>query len=326
VIGRNARLQAQLIEDILDVSRIITGKLDLDRAPIAMSQLLETVVAGISPIAAGKGLVFHADLAPALPPIEGDAKRLHQILNNVLANAVKFTGAGGAIALRAADDDGWLRIEVRDSGLGIPRDFLPYVFDRFRQADSRTTRVHGGLGLGLAIARHLVDLHGGSIEAHSDGPGTGTLVTIRLPAAAGLRSPAVSGAAPAAAWRLPEATVLVVDDQRDSREMIAALLEQRGATILQCDSAADALETLRTTAVDLVIADIAMPHLDGYELMRRARAAGYRAPGIAVTAFARADDHRLALDAGYTSFLAKPVDGSQLAATVQTLLGVQLLS
>ena len=324
VIGRNARLQAQLIEDILDVSRIITGKLEIERAPISMSQLLETVVAGIAPAAATKGLVFQSDVAPTLAPIEGDARRLYQVLNNVLANAVKFTDAGGTIQLRCDADDTWLRIEIRDSGIGIPPAFLPHVFDRFRQADSRATRLHGGLGLGLAIAKHLVELHGGVIEAHSGGAAKGTLVSIHLPVARELRSNMKADPQPPAeAFQLHKVTVLVVDDQSDAREMIAVLLEQRGATIVQCDSAAGALEALSTRRVDLIIADIAMPHIDGYELMRRARTSGCRAPGIAVTAFARSDDRRLALESGYTSYLAKPVDAQQLARTVHEVLQTQ---
>jgi PAS domain S-box-containing protein len=325
VIGRNARLQAQLIEDILDVSRIITGKLEIERAPVSMSQLLDTVVAGIMPGAAAKGLVFHADVVATLPPIEGDAKRLYQVLNNVLSNAVKFTPAGGRIELRCDADESSLRIEVLDSGIGIPPEFLPHVFDRFRQADSRSTRLHGGLGLGLAIAKRLVELHDGAIQATSHGPGMGTLVTIRLPAAAAdLRFDADADSPLAAApLRLHDATLLVVDDQADSREMIAALLEQRGATVLQCDSAEGALDTLRTNKVDLLIADIAMPSIDGYELIRRARASGCRVPAIAVTAFARSDDRRLALESGYTSHFAKPVDGVQFANVVHALLQVQ---
>jgi CheY-like chemotaxis protein len=248
---------------------------------------------------------------------------LYQVFNNVLSNAVKFTGAGGRIELRCDADDHWLRIAIRDSGQGIPPEFLPHVFDRFRQADSRATRVHGGLGLGLAIAKHLVDLHGGEIEADSRGSGTGTLVSIRLPVADAPRSNEGIDAQPQPAAKpspLLDATLLVVDDEPDSREMIAALLEHRGAVIVRCDSAAAALDLLSRQTVDLLIADIAMPHMDGYELMRRARTSGFQVPGIAVTAFARSDDRRLAFDAGYTSYLVKPVDGVQLARTVDELL------
>ena len=324
VIGRNARLQAQLIEDILDVSRIITGKLEVERAPVSMSQLLDMVVAGVTPAATTKGLIFRSAVAAALPPIEGDPKRLYQVLNNILSNAIKFTDSGGTIELRCDADENALRIDIRDSGIGIPGEFLPHVFDRFRQADSRSTRVHGGLGLGLAIAKHLVELHGGVIQANSEGPGKGTSISIRLPIAAGLKPNADADAQPTTmSFRLHDTTLLVVDDHADSREMIAALLEHRGATVLQCDSAAVALDTLSTKTVDLLIADLAMPHIDGYELMRRARASGCRVPGIAVTAFARSDDRQLALESGYTSYLAKPVDGVQLAKTVHDLLQTQ---
>jgi len=321
VIGRNARLQAQLIEDILDVSRIIAGKLEVERAPVLMSQLLDTVVAGITPAAMAKGLVFQSEVVPSLPPIEGDARRLYQVFNNVLSNAVKFTEPGGTITLRCVADESALHVEIGDSGIGIPVEFLPHVFGRFRQADSRATRLHGGLGLGLAIAKHLVELHGGVIRAESAGPGTGTLVSNRLPVAAALASHP-EGEAPATAppCRLQNTTLLVVDDQADSREMVAALLEQRGATVLQSGSAADALDVLSTKKVDLLIADIAMPLVDGYELMRRARSSGCLVPGIAVTAFARSDDRRLALESGYTGYLAKPVDGAQLATTIHALL------
>jgi PAS domain S-box-containing protein len=321
VIGRNARLQAQLIEDILDVSRIITGKLEIEREPVSMTLLLETVVTGIAPAVAAKQLVFRAHIPTALPPIDGDTKRVYQILNNVLSNAVKFTPDGGAIELGCEADERRLRIEIRDTGVGIAPAFLPHVFERFRQADSRATRLHGGLGLGLAIAKHLVELHGGEIHAHSDGPGAGTTVSVHLPVAAGLHSRIDADVHLAAApFLLTGATLLVVDDQADSREMIAALLERHGATILQCESAEGALAILATATVDVLIADIAMPHIDGHELIRRARASGCLVPAIAVTAFARSDDRRRTIESGYTNCLAKPVDAHALARTVHGLL------
>jgi PAS domain S-box-containing protein len=181
IIGRNARLQAQLIEDILDVSRIIAGKLDIDRVPVSLPQLLDTIVSGISPTVETAGIILHQKLSPDLPPIEGDPKRLHQVLNNVLSNAIKFTPNGGTVSLRCATDDTAVDIEIEDSGIGIAPDFLPFVFDRFRQADCRSTRTHGGLGLGLAIVRHLVEQHGGTIRVHSDGLEKGTTISIRLP-------------------------------------------------------------------------------------------------------------------------------------------------
>ena len=184
VVGRNARLQAQLIEDILEVSRIISGKLEIERVPVSIAPLLETVVAGIAPAADAKRIALELDVASDLPPIDGDPKRLHQVLNNVLSNAVKFTPEGGSITLRGVADAESLHLEVRDSGVGVDPEFLPFIFDRFRQADSRATRTHGGLGLGLAIAQHLVEQHDGEIRASSDGPGTGTTISIRLPTSA----------------------------------------------------------------------------------------------------------------------------------------------
>jgi PAS domain S-box-containing protein len=323
VIGRNARLQAQLIEDILDVSRIITGKLEIDRVPVSISQVLETIVAGIGPSAEAKRIIVRQEIEPDLPPIEADPKRLHQVLSNVLSNAIKFTAEEGTVVLRCKADHSAVTIEVEDSGIGIAKEFLPFVFDRFRQADSRSTRAHGGLGLGLAIARHLVEQHGGAIQAHSDGPGKGTTISMRLPAGASL----VWGAghenrATGEPIRLDDLSILVVDDQRDSRETIAALLEQRGATVLQTDSAESALKALQTERVCVIVADIAMPRIDGHELMRRVRADGNGVPAVAVTAFARSDDRHAALQSGFTAYLAKPIDENQLARIVRDLGGV----
>jgi len=321
VIGRNARLQARLIEDILDVSRIITGKLDIERVPVSVSQLLDTVVAGIAPAAAAKGIAFEPHVAADLPPIEGDARRLHQILNNVLSNAVKFTPQGGSILLRADAAFDWLTIEVRDSGVGIAPEFLPHVFERFRQGDSRSTRAHGGLGLGLAIAKYLIEIHGGSITAHSAGVDAGTTISLRFPAqpaaATETRAPRREHIARV---DLPGTRIVVVDDEADSREMIAALLEQHGAEVVQRDCAELTLTLLEREAADLLIADIGMPDVDGYELIRRLRASGCQVPAIAVTAYARPDDCRRAIECGYTSYLAKPVDAVELARTVRDVL------
>ncbi|HVH29897.1 MAG TPA: ATP-binding protein [Vicinamibacterales bacterium] len=320
VIGRNARLQAQLIEDILDVSRIITGKLEIERAPVSVPQLIDTAIAGVSPAADAKRITLDRRLAAELPPLEGDPKRLHQVLNNVLANSVKFTPEGGAVELDCTIDGTWLVMEIRDSGAGIAREFLPFVFDRFRQADSKSTRNHGGLGLGLAIARHLVEQHGGKISARSDGPGQGTTVSIRLPAGSGSSLGPLLTAADGGDLRLDGVAILVVEDQPDSREMLATLLENRGARVAQCDSAESAMHLLTSESVHLVIADIAMPDVDGYELIRRLRASGYRMPAVAVTAFARQDDRNRAIACGYNAYCAKPIDGSQLTRTVRELV------
>jgi PAS domain S-box-containing protein len=327
VIGRNARLQAQLIEDILDVSRIITGKLEIDRAPVSILQLVDAAVSGITPAADAKRIRLQLQLAPELPPIEGDPKRLHQVLNNVLSNAVKFTPESGTVTLACDADGTWLNIRVQDSGVGIAPEFLPFVFDRFRQADSRTTRTHGGLGLGLAIARHLIEQHGGGISAHSAGPNRGATISIRLPVSPTTTYDVLPETASLLTdVRLDDITVLVVDDQQDSREMLATLLEQHGARPMQADSAESALQILQQRRVDLLIADIAMPNVDGYELMRRLRGGGDETPAIAVTAFARSDDRRSALDCGYTEYLSKPVDRRRLASTVRQVVPARPLA
>jgi PAS domain S-box-containing protein len=319
VIGRNARLQAQLVEDVLDVSRIIVGKLEIERIPLVVPQLVDAVVAGVAPVLNAKQIHFEQRIDPAVEPIEGDRRRLYQVLNNVLSNAVKFTPEGGSIQLTCTMHDDWLEIRIRDSGMGIAPAVLPYVFDRFRQADSGPTRRHGGLGLGLAIARHLVEQHGGGIRAESDGPGCGTMITILLPAASTPSGPTMPSVAPPSeeAHRLDGLTVLIVDDQSDSREVVAQLLGQRGAAVRQCDSAVAALRVLAADSVDVLIADIAMPEVDGYELIRRLRAAGNRVPAIAVTAIARPSDRERALASGYTAYCAKPVDGVSLARVVR---------
>ena len=327
VIGRNATLQAQLIEDILDVSRIITGKLEVERLPVSLTQLFETVISGVRPAADARRLELRQDIAADLPPIDGDPKRLHQVLNKLLSNAIKFTPEGGVVLLRCHADHAGVNIVVQDSGVGIPLEFLPFVFDRFRQADSRSTRVHGGLGLGLAISRHLVEQHGGEIHAQSDGHDRGATISIRLPAGSSLVCGDTSDVTtPAESVRLDDLTILVVDDERDSREMIATVLEQQGAAVLQSDSAESALETLQNSSVCVIIADIAMPRIDGYELMRRLRASGSRIPSIAVTAFARSDDRQTALESGYSTYLAKPIDARQLARTVRDVVHVQTIA
>jgi len=263
VIGRNTNLQARLIEDILDVSRIISGKLEIEHAPVLIAPLIDTVVSGMMPAAQGKNIELVKTIPADLPVIDGDAKRLHQVLGNVLSNAVKFTPGGGRIDVRCAYQDDAIVIEVQDSGAGIAPEFLPYVFDRFRQADSRAIRRHGGLGLGLAIARHLIEQHDGDIRATSAGPGLGTTVHIRLPVSAGGSEEATASVSLPVdldeEFRMHGLTVLVVDDQRDSCELLAALFERHGARVVQCDSAESALGVLTDVEANLLIADIAMP-------------------------------------------------------------------
>jgi len=323
VIGRNTNLQARLIEDILDVSRIISGKLEVDHAPVLLSPLIDTVVSGAIPAAQAKNIELVKTCPADLPVIDGDAKRLHQVLGNVLSNAVKFTPSGGRIDVRCAYEDEAIVIEVQDSGVGIAPEFLPYVFDRFRQADSRAIRRHGGLGLGLAIARHLIEQHEGDIHATSDGPGLGTTVHIRLPISADTddaNDPVPVDLEFDEDFRMPGMTVLVVDDQQDSCELLAALFERHGARVVQCDSAESALGVLSDVEANLLIADIAMPDIDGYELIRRVRISHPALPAIAVSAYARPQDRRRALTAGFDGYCAKPVEAPQLLRAVRSVI------
>ena len=323
VIGRNTNLQARLIEDILDVSRIISGKLEIEHAPVLLAPLIDTVVSGAMPAAQAKNIELIKTAPADLPVIEGDAKRLHQVLGNVLSNAVKFTPAGGRIDVRCACEDDSIVIEVQDSGAGIAPEFLPYIFDRFRQADSRAIRRHGGLGLGLAIARHLVEQHDGDIRAMSAGPGLGTTVQIRLPISAETDDAGAPASVPVELnndLRMEGMTVLVVDDQPDSCELLAALFERHGARVVQCDSAESALGVLTEVEANLLIADIAMPDIDGYELIRRVRTTHAALPAIAVSAYARPQDRRRALAAGFDGYCAKPVEAPQLLRAVRSVM------
>jgi signal transduction histidine kinase/CheY-like chemotaxis protein len=323
VIGRNTLLQAQLIEDILDVSRIITGKLEIERHPVLVPPLIDTVVTGALPAAQSKNIELVKIVPSDIPPIEGDPKRLHQVLGNLLSNAVKFTPQGGRVEVRCTAEGESIAIDVQDSGIGIAPEFLPYVFDRFRQADSRSTRRHGGLGLGLAIARHLVEQHRGEIHASSDGPGHGTTVHVRLPVRTCAARVALSSdeASPRnVELQLHGMTIVVVDDQPDSCELLATLFEQYGAQVVQCNGAVPALEALRGRQVHLLLADIAMPDVDGYELIRRVRTAHAGVPAIAVSAYARPQDRRRALAAGYDGYCAKPVEATQLLQAVRDVM------
>jgi CheY-like chemotaxis protein len=257
-----------------------------------------------------------------LPIVEGDPRRLQQILGNVISNAIKFTPDDGEVSVRVVSGDR-LVIEVRDSGAGIAPELLPHIFDRFRQGDSRSTRRHGGLGLGLAIARHLVELHGGDIQAHSEGAAQGTTVRIRLPiAATGEFIHRPSSAAAEITPNLSGYRILVVDDLQDSRELLVRVLHQWGATVLQCPSAHTAVAALSSTTFDLLVADIAMPDLDGYDLIERVRRVPGprgRVPAIAVTAYARGEDRERALAAGYNGYCPKPLDTAEFARVIAEL-------
>ena len=323
IVRRNARLQAQLIEDILDVSRIMTGKLTIETQALNVATLVDTALSGLLPTASLRQIQVSCHIPDTLPAIDGDPKRLQQVLNNVISNAIKFTPEGGEVRLACEANDGTLSLSVRDSGCGIAPELLPFVFDRFRQGDSRSTRLHGGLGLGLAIARHLVERHGGSIDAHSDGVGLGTTFVIRLPVLVS-PSPVESGrvAAGPITADLAGRKVLVVDDQEDSRELLVRLLQQYGASVLQCPSAHTAFEALASARFDLLVADIAMPEVDGYELIERVRRLGGYGrgiPAVAVTAYARREDQDRALAAGYDGYCQKPLDAAEYMSVLTEL-------
>jgi PAS domain S-box-containing protein len=327
VIARNGKLQAQLIEDILDISRIISKKLNLERTTVRVQSLVDAAFAAVLPAARAKQIQMTQRVAQDLPAIEGDPKRLQQVLGNVVSNAVKFTPEGGRVEIRCTAFDGMVSIEVEDTGMGVDSEFLPLVFDRFRQADSRATRQHGGLGLGLAISRHLVEQHNGDISAHSDGRDRGTRITIRLPAAApGTRSDAHQAAIaepahdPAMELRLDGTTVLVVDDENDSRELLATIFERCGGDVVRCGSAREALTLLESTPVSVMVADIAMPEIDGCELLERARRLHATLPAVAVSAYARPEDRQRALAAGYNGYCAKPIETPEFLRTVRSAL------
>jgi PAS domain S-box-containing protein len=326
VIGRNARLQAQLVEDLLDVSRIVSGKLEIERQPVPLGQVIDNVVNGLLPAAEAKTVTLTTQVT-VCPQIIGDAKRLEQVLANVLSNAIKFTPEGGHVELRCAPAGDMVEIVVRDTGAGIAPEFLPFIFDRFRQADSRSTRTHGGLGLGLAIARHLLQLHDGEIRAHSDGVGRGTTITIRVPVGPGTVTASASSpsraADPGVRLRMDGATVVVVDDQADSRDVLGVLLEESGARVILCEDATAALEALETPGVDLLVADLAMPHIDGYELIRRVRQRGSAVPAVAVSAFARMQDRTRARAMGFNGYCTKPIDAAHFRQVIrEVMLGV----
>jgi PAS domain S-box-containing protein len=323
VIGRNATLQAQLIEDMLDVSRIVTGKLDVERKPVSIAVLVDQAVGAALPAAEAKGITLTKEIACDSPYVDGDFRRLQQVMSNILSNAIRFTPEGGRVEVGCKAEGSHIEIRITDTGEGIPADFLPYVFDRFRQADSRSTRKHGGLGLGLAITRYLVDQHQGEISAESPGPGEGTTIRVRLP----LRpAPVADSSSPAAledagpGGSLDGVTIVIVDDHRDSRELVATICERSGARVVVCENAQAALEALRAGGVDLIVADIAMPDVDGYTLVRQIRERSTTLPCIAMSAYVRDEDRTLALSAGFDAYCVKPIDTGTFLKTAQRVL------
>jgi PAS domain S-box-containing protein len=330
-IERAARAQAQLIDDLLDVSRIVAGKLRLDMQIVQPIHVIEAALASIHPAADAKGVRIVNALDAQAGPVSADPNRLQQIVWNLLANAVKFTPKDGVVQIalkRAEGDDATVQIVVSDTGIGIPHEFLPFVFDRFRQADASTTRRYGGLGLGLGIVRHLTESHGGTVTVDSPGPGGGSTFAVSLPRviatpsthAPDLTSPKASSKGAS----LPGVRVLLVEDDADARDLMTRVLHENGASVTAVGSAAEAMEIFPALRPDVIVSDIGMPDEDGYSLIARIRAMpaerGGRVPAVALTALARPEDRRRAILAGYQVHLSKPVEAAELSATLANLL------
>jgi PAS domain S-box-containing protein len=333
VIRRNADAQARLVEDLLDVSRIISGQLQLDIKTVPLSRVIASVIDSVKPALDAKELRIHAQIASDDVVVSGDETRIQQVVWNLVSNATKFTPAKGSIRIELTRTGSGVELVVADDGEGIKPEFLPYVFDRFRQADAGIDRVRGGLGLGLAISRHLVELHGGTIAVHSDGLGSGSTFTVCLPqtqrsAASATESPrpardSDAGAIPGELQDLSLLHVLLVEDDQDSRELFTAILTKCGARVTSTDSGLQALKVFESELPDVLVSDIGMPYMDGYSLIRNVRklpaSIGTAMPALALTAYARTEDEQRALEAGFQMHLAKPVDPLALAAAVAKL-------
>jgi PAS domain S-box-containing protein len=325
-IERNARVQSQLVEDLLDLSRIISGKLRLEMKVVDLPTVLEAALDSVRPAAEARKIQLVPMLDASASPVLGDPARLQQVVWNLLSNAIKFTPAGGRVELQLRRSGSQAEISVNDTGIGVDPEFLPYVFDRLRQADSSSTRRHGGLGLGLSIARHLIESHGGTIRAQSAGKDKGATFTASLPILHGAAVKPASGLSDGktrANRNLAGVRILLVDDEEDARDLLSRVLKQDGAEVHAASSAAEALGAIDTLNPDVLISDIAMPGEDGYELIRKVRlrapSHGGMLPAIALTAFARREDRDRALRAGFQTHLTKPVEAVELSAAVAEL-------
>ena len=336
-IERSSKAQAKLIEDIMDVSRIVSGKLRLNTRPTNLLSVITAAIDVVRPAAKAKGVDLRLGADACIGEIEADPDRLQQVMWNLLSNAVKFTDTGGSVEVKLECTDQDAQVTVRDTGAGITPEFLPYVFERFRQADGSFTRRHGGLGLGLAIVRHLVEMHGGTVEVESAGEGSGACFRVRLALKQGrgldnvqqgeaARTTAGSNeySTPSSCHSIVEGLrVVIVDDDADTREAVLVMLEKHGAKVLACSSAAEGIELLQRYRPDILVSDIAMPDEDGYSLINKVRALstdlGGRVPAVALTAHVRAEDRSRALSAGYQAFLSKPVEVDELLVSIATL-------
>jgi PAS domain S-box-containing protein len=334
IIDRNARAQVQLIDDLLDLSRIMTGKLRLDLHQVAFSSVVEAAVDSAKPAAEAKGIRLRAILGAGRDIVSADSSRLQQVVWNLLTNAIKFTPKAGQVQVLLQRVNSHLELSVSDSGIGIPAHYLPHVFDRFSQKDTSTTRAFGGLGLGLAICKQLVELHGGTITAVSEGEGKGATFSVHLPVSivqldnsSAPRIHPTTEAQPGEILSLPRLDgvhVFAVDDEPDARDLLRTVLEDQGAQVSSFASAEAALEALKTLKPTILVCDVGMPKTDGYQLIRKLRAEearGDRIPALALTAFARAEDRKRSLIAGYQAHLAKPFDVGELVLVIAGLVG-----
>jgi len=332
-IDRNVRAQGRIIGDLLDMSRIISGKIHLDVQSLHLGEVIEAAVATVRQSANARSIRINTILDSSIGLVRGDPARLQQVLWNLLSNAVKFTPTGGRISVALERVNSHLEIVVEDSGVGIPPELLPHIFDRFRQGDSTTTRQHGGLGLGLSIVKSLVEQHGGSVRVKSPGPNQGSTFIVALPVAhvraeqpeaSGPRRPA-EAPLPAELPSLEAYSILVVDDEPDGATLLARILQDRGASVVTAGSGGEALAYAGQQRFDVILSDVGMPGIDGYELvqrLRRGNSPNSRVPAIAVTAYARAEDRQRALLAGFQMHIAKPVEATELVAGVASLLQV----
>jgi PAS domain S-box-containing protein len=330
-IHRSAQVQAALIDDVLDVSRMITGKLHLTIEPIDMENVLRAALAAVVPAAKAKNIQVGMNVQPGLTRLGGDAVRLQQVFWNLLSNALKFTPADGRIDIRLFSRNSTIVVEVRDTGVGINPGFLPHAFDRFAQQDSSTKRSHGGMGIGLSIVKQLVELHGGTVSATSEGEGHGSTFTVSLPVQATMPEPPVpntkqdrrANLVPVAIPSIAGLRLLVVDDEPDSRRTIAAILEQYGAIVTPASSAAEGLALAAGASFDVLLCDIAMPEQDGYFLIRNIRSPGdekSRIPAVAVTAYGRPTEREIALAEGFDEYLKKPLEPAELISLVASMM------
>jgi PAS domain S-box-containing protein len=330
IVGRNTRVQAQLISDLLDISRIVSGKLRLDIQSVDLASMVDAAIETVQPAADAKDIAIERHLDTTIGPIAGDPARLQQVVWNLLSNALKFTPKNGRVQVTLRRAGSVAEIVVEDHGIGIRPDFLPHVFNRFQQADASRARRFGGLGLGLSIVKNLVEFHGGSVTAQSDGEGKGAVFTITLPLAASpaLReaslAPAASMAAITEGLSLAGIRVLVVEDEEDAAELLKRILEDFGADVTTAASAREALDLIATERPDILISDIGLPEMDGYQLMelirRRETSDGGAIPAVALTAFARSEDRTRALRAGFQAHLSKPFESTELVATVASFV------